>query len=346
MIVNTDIIIKPNNHSINHYLSLGYDAKCRKELLINIEHLTPSSNIRVDCKCDKCFGIKNIKYQDYMKCISRNNFYVCEKCKFEKTKISNKQKYGDENYWNIEKKNDTMLKLYNCKIPLHNIDIKNKKEMTCIKRYGFKNASENTEVKNKIKKSNIEIFKDISKKNDIINKRKTTCLKKYNFDSFSKSGEYKIKNENTCLKRYGYVHNGSVPLFILKRRKTRLKNTDKIERTEFYFYKKEVMYYTRKVIKELYNNWNGYDYYDGEYIKENIHFKYNNGSYPSIDHKISTYYGFKNKIHPKYISNINNLCITKKSINSKKRDKIIENGLLTKLKLTMICDMLKNKRED
>ena len=29
MILSKEVIIKPNNHSVNHYISKGYDAKCR-----------------------------------------------------------------------------------------------------------------------------------------------------------------------------------------------------------------------------------------------------------------------------------------------------------------------------
>lgn len=53
-------------------------------------------------------------------------------------------------------------------------------------------------------------------------------------------------------------------------------------------------------------------------IKENYKLDYNNNSYPSIDHKISVYDGFINKIDPSIIADINNLCITKRSINKNK----------------------------
>ena len=66
------------------------------------------------------------------------------------------------------------------------------------------------------------------------------------------------------------------------------------------------------------NKWNGYDYYDNEYIKENYKLNYNDNNYPTIDHKISIYYGFSNNIEPYIISNTDNLCITKKEINRKK----------------------------
>ena len=44
----------------------------------------------------------------------------------------------------------------------------------------------------------------------------------------------------------------------------------------------------------------------------------NNSNYPTIDHKISTFYGFNNNIDYKEIAKIENLCFTKRSNNSKK----------------------------
>ena len=41
-------------------------------------------------------------------------------------------------------------------------------------------------------------------------------------------------------------------------------------------------------------------------------------SYPTIDHKISVFNGFINNISPEEISQLENLCITKRTNNSKK----------------------------
>ena len=46
--------------------------------------------------------------------------------------------------------------------------------------------------------------------------------------------------------------------------------------------------------------------------------------YPTIDHKTSILYGFLNKILPSEIGNIDNLCITKRSINSSKYGKTLD----------------------
>jgi len=67
----------------------------------------------------------------------------------------------------------------------------------------------------------------------------------------------------------------------------------------------------------------GSHYYDGKYIKENLLLDKNDNLYPSIDHKIPVLYGFLNNISKEEISNINNLCITKRITNSKKGITII-----------------------
>lgn len=93
-----------------------------------------------------------------------------------------------------------------------------------------------------------------------------------------------------------------------------------VSSNSYQLYKNEVRRLTKRNTKELFNRWDGYDYYDKSYIKDNIKLSHVSNDYPSIDHKISIYYGFKNDIHPSDIANISNLCITKRSINSYKRD--------------------------
>jgi len=95
-----------------------------------------------------------------------------------------------------------------------------------------------------------------------------------------------------------------------------------INRISFRIYKNEVRRLTRKSSKVLYENWDGKDYYDGEYIKCYINDSPISNGYPTIDHKRSVYYGFKNNIPASEIADISNLCITKRCINSAKRDMI------------------------
>lgn len=88
----------------------------------------------------------------------------------------------------------------------------------------------------------------------------------------------------------------------------------------YLLYRNEVRRLTKKVVKSLYENWDGLDYYDREYIKDNFKLNHNDKRYPTVDHKKSVYYGFKNDIPASEIAEIYNLCITKRSINSSKRD--------------------------
>jgi hypothetical protein len=83
-------------------------------------------------------------------------------------------------------------------------------------------------------------------------------------------------------------------------------------------YRRIVDNLTSRNKKKLYEEWNGYDYYDGEYIMCNLSIHFNNDNYPSIDHKISVYNGFIENIDAKIVGDITNLCITKRKNNSKK----------------------------
>jgi hypothetical protein len=89
-------------------------------------------------------------------------------------------------------------------------------------------------------------------------------------------------------------------------------------KNDFQKYKDSVWKFTYRVKRELIENWDGYDYYDCQYIKENYKLDSNGSDYPSIDHKISVFDGFRNKIDPSVIGGLDNLCITKRSINKSK----------------------------
>ena len=71
----------------------------------------------------------------------------------------------------------------------------------------------------------------------------------------------------------------------------------------------------------LFQKWDGKDYYDNEYIKDNLNKKIQDGDYPTIDHKKSVKECFNEGILPIYVADLENLCITKRSINSKKGSK-------------------------
>jgi hypothetical protein len=204
------------------------------------------------------------------------------------------------------------------------------------------------EIKESIYKNYIQQTKDLDKyacsKCSHI-KRVETVREVYGVDYTLQVEEYKKKKEKTNLKKYGSITPlGNVnikekikkvnlekwgfenpfqsELIKEKIKKTNTKNNYWIIDSEnFDKYKRRVKTLTNKIKKELFKNWNGYDYYDNEYIKENLNLNKNSNIYPTIDHKISVYYGFINNISPEEISDINNLCITKRFINSSKNKK-------------------------
>jgi len=163
---------------------------------------------------------------------------------------------------------------------------------------------------------------------------KETYLERYGVDWYSKTYEFN-KNlkkkkiieliKKTCLEKYGFDNVSKVESIKNKMRKTKIELGLLIPDdllNEWLIYKKDVRNLTKVSSKKLYENWNGYDYYDGEFIKGYSSYSHVHRYYPTIDHKISVYYGFINNIPVEEISSLENLCITKRFINSKKRDLI------------------------
>ena len=184
-----------------------------------------------------------------------------------------------------------------------------------MEKYGVENYNSLDECKEKIKQTN---------------------NKKYDVDYYFQSDDKKVKSLETCMSKYGveyptqneYIRNKIKESFINKygveyisQSKYWKEKTGCVEKTGFEEYKRKVSNETRKNVKELQEKWNGYDYYDNEYIKNNFILNKIDKIYPTIDHKISVYYGYINNISVEEISNIENLCYTKRSINSSKNKK-------------------------
>jgi len=156
--------------------------------------------------------------------------------------------------------------------------------------------------------------------------------------SLLNSKSRKIKRELTNLKKYGCVNPFQNEKIIKdnveKTRKTKVKNGTIVSEDSlegFELYKKIVYRLTYKNKKLLLKNWNGYDYYDDEYIKNNFILESRSPDYPTLDHKISIRYGYDNNISHEIISDINNLCMTKKRINTSKYTKTENEYFLSKL---------------
>ena len=154
-------------------------------------------------------------------------------------------------------------------------------------------------------------------------KYKETCLKKYGMNHYSKTQEYKDKYKETCLKKYGHENIFQSIDIINKIKEINIISGKWAKKNEEYaLYRRKVIYQTSKNKENLLKNWNGYDYYDNEFILNNFKLNNNNKNYPTIDHIIPIIFGYINNIDIIKMSDISNLCITKKSINSSKGNKI------------------------
>jgi len=373
MVLTKNIKIKISSNNIKK-INIE-NIKVGQEIEIPIELLNEGSHTRIQVKCDICGKEKYIEYRQYLKSLKNGNFYCCSpKCAISKNKQTCLNRYGDENYNNMEKNRKSCLEKYGVKYSLQDKSVRKKGEKTCLKKYGVDSSNKSEIVKNNKKISYLkkygvenpsqsEIIKETKKQTTLINygvenpmyndqikeKLKKTCIKKYGGIGLS-SIIIKEKSKNTNLKKYGCEN-----VFQNEEIKEKIKQ-DNIKKygVEFYtqslkckkiyinsyikkygvlpddrnlqikLYRNEITCLTKKNKKELLENWDGYDFYDGEYIKGNFNLHPMHKSYPTIDHKISVYYGFNNKILPEEIAKIENLCWTKRSLNSKKGENCYE----------------------
>ena len=156
---------------------------------------------------------------------------------------------------------------------------------------------------------------------DIKTKREETNVNKYGVSNVFMSDIFKEKIRETCFEKYGYFYpmqNENIKNKSLKNRK----NTLILDTSLYHSYKLKIRNLTKQNKKFLFENWDGFDFYDGEFIKDNFLLDSNSPEYPTIDHKIPTTYGFLNNITPEEMCHLDNLCITKRRINSTKNNKL------------------------
>jgi len=81
VLITKKVKIKPNKKS-QYYKKLSYIVKsAKKEIEIDVKHLSDNSHVKVKCKCLTCNEIKNVIWQNYIKCIKKHGYYICSaKC--------------------------------------------------------------------------------------------------------------------------------------------------------------------------------------------------------------------------------------------------------------------------
>jgi hypothetical protein len=279
-----ELVLGIKNHTfIKKKYNLSESLKPGDLVMVPVDILNKSSHFLVDVSCDYCGKEIKVPFKRYNLSTKVVNKYSCssKECSNQKIKDVCQSKYGVDN-------------------PFQSEEIKDKIKESLLEKYGVEHPMYIDEVKQKIKKTSIE---------------------RYGVDSYTKTDEYLEKTIKTNLERYGVeYHNKSIKGRLI-RKETRIRNGNQtpdhlIE--PFKLYRRKVDNYLDLIRNDFLSKWNGHDYYDGEYIKDNFKLDSNNRLYPSIDHKISVYYGFINNINWEEIANEYNLCVTKSHLNSSK----------------------------
>jgi len=282
MILQKYVDIKVNSRNFDYYKSVIDDIRNNNVYKIPVDSLFEGSHTKILVSCDICNLIYEKPYRQYKVSFDKYSMYCCSpKCAQIKNKITNISKYG-------------VINVFQSDI------IKNKIIESNLLKYGVSYTTQSEIIKNKM----LSTLKD-----------------NYGVSNPMHSEIIINRVYNTNLIRYGNINYNCSDIA----KKIRIDNNRQIsdsDRGEFEKYQIKVRYFTNRVKSLLYENWNGFDYYDNEFIKDNmIKYKFHHKKYPTIDHKISIYYGFINKISPEIIGNIENLCITKRGINSKKNNR-------------------------
>ena len=257
----------------------------------------------VGVECDVCNKITNIEFRTYNRIIKKHGYFSCKgKCstgKIEKTKL---EIYGVTNNSKLKSWKNGIKNLWEGRTENEINEITEKIQSTNMINHGYKNYLQSKSGQDKFKK---------------------TCLERYGVTNPSYIQEVKDKRVDTKLERFGCINNSQTEEWRIMSRDTRIENGSQIPdelRKPFELYKYRVIYLTRQVKEELFNTWDGFDFYDGEYIKENLLLDCMDRNFPNVDHKTSIFYGFQNNIPVEEISDITNLCITKKFINCSKKE--------------------------
>ena len=278
MIISKNVKIKINSVNYKFFKKCVNDIKKGEEYVIDVFNLPVGSHTNILVECDICHKQSFKPYRQYLLSYNNNNVYCCSPTCAQFKNI----KTNNERYGR-----DNVFQID---------EIKNKIISTNNKKYGVDYPSQSKDIRLKIVESNINNFGfDNAAKSYIVKeKMKNTCREKYGVDHYSQSTKYEES----------LVLNGrKVPDFY---------------KSDFEIYQFKVRKITRTLKSVIFYDWNGYDYYDNEYIKENLNLNPGHSLYPTIDHKTSIFYGFMNNISIDDIAHFDNLCITKRTINSSK----------------------------
>ena len=312
MIRDNKCYVEITNKNRKYYVGRGYTCVAGDMLEIKIDTMSKMSHNKIIAICEVCLSEKEISYSKYNLNKDRHGYYSCKKCSTKKRKDSCFEKYGVENIAQLsgirEKNRIWMLS--------EEFKVKSKESIMSI--YGTSSFSKTDE------------FKQMS--SDIHTERIAKLKIEGKYVCPLSRPDNRIKRETAMFEKYGATYSYNIPIIKEKINLKKVENQKKkfkddifskncdieYKLAEYEIYRNKVRYLTEQIRLSLFNSWDGYDYYDSEYIKDNLKLNSNDKRYPTVDHKISCFYGFINDIPVTVISDISNLCITKRYLNGKK----------------------------
>jgi hypothetical protein len=141
MIISDRVKTCLHQKTIKYYKSLGYEGKLYDEIWVKVDELPKSSRVKIHVKCDRCGQENKINFRNYNTQISRQNFYCCHSCSFEKNKITNIEKYGTEFSFQAEevksKIKNSIKERFGCEYALQNRELFSKAISKASKRFKF-----------------------------------------------------------------------------------------------------------------------------------------------------------------------------------------------------------------
>lgn len=182
-------------------------------------------NTQVIPRCQECNGevmFKNITY-GYKKCCSKK----CALGETYKTNFKNSifVKYGVENVSQIEEVKKQKKETSVMHFGEDNYNNRIKAQQTIFNKYGVENIAQNQEIKEKTKATNNEKYGYDSTLSvpEFITKNKEIVFLKYGVDNVSKLSEVKKKKEETTFKNFGVTNSFHSETIKEKSRQTCLK---------------------------------------------------------------------------------------------------------------------------
>lgn len=149
LILPQTVVIKWNSRNKNLYMSKGYNfTKMGNDFSVDILDLPIKSKYKVKCICQYC---KLEIEKPYCYVVSDIETTCCNKCKNEKAKSFNLEKYGVEYVFQAKQTKDsikkTLLDKYGVEYISQAPGNREKYKKTCIVRYGVTNPSLDPEIK-------------------------------------------------------------------------------------------------------------------------------------------------------------------------------------------------------